>query len=260
MKLDQTKLYLIDLDGTMYRGNTLIPEALVFLNYLQKHQIPYVFVTNNAMRTPAQIRQKMERMGYRNLKDEDFFTSAMAAVSYMKKTSDAYRAFCIGEEGLQKAVWEAGYQLDEEHAQLVFVGLDRQANYMLYSKAMRLLYEEGALLVGTNQDRRLPDGDSFLIGNGAILEMLNYAAQKASITIGKPSGYMMEETLAYVKRNKADCIVIGDNLETDIAFAKDNGVASIMVTSGVHSEMDALHFRIQPDVIVSSLKELIIED
>lgn len=257
MALDRSKTYLIDLDGTMYRGNQVIIDALAFLAYLQKHQIQYIFVTNNAMRTPAQICAKMTKMGYQNLKEADFFTSAMAAVSYMKRTNDATRAFCIGEEGLHTAVKNGGYALDKEHAQLVFVGLDRHADYMLYAHAMKLLYEEGAMLVGTNQDRRLPDGDSYLIGNGAILEMLKYASQAPSIAIGKPNAAMMEETLAYVQKQKADCVVIGDNLETDIAFAQNNGVSSIMVTTGVHTKEDAGKGEVQPDLIVSSLLELI---
>lgn len=256
MILDQTKTYLIDLDGTMYRGTSVIPEAITFIQKLQVHHIPYVFVTNNAMRTPKKIKAKMEAMGFGNLSEHDFFTSAMAAVSYMKRTSDAKRVFCIGEEGLQEAIRQGGYHIDEEHAQLVFVGLDRHANFSLYSKALRLLYEEGAMLVGTNQDRRLPDQDSYLIGNGAVLAMLQYASEAPSITIGKPSSYMMEETLAYCNKNAQECVVIGDNLETDIAFGKENGVDAIMVCTGVHTSEDVKKFSFQPDVIVSSLSEL----
>lgn len=256
MILDVTKTYLIDLDGTMYRGNEVIDEAVSFIQLLQRYEISFVFVTNNAMRTPAQICQKMKRMGFTGLQEELFFTSAMAAVRYMRRTSDATRVFCIGEEGLQKAVHDAGYVIDEQHAQLVFVGLDRQADYSLYTKALRLLYEEKAVLVGTNEDRRVPDGSSYLIGNGAVLKMLAYASEAKTILIGKPSSYMMEETLAYVQKAKEDCIVIGDNLETDIAFAQINGVASIMVTTGVHTEEDLARFPYLPDVIVPSLADL----
>lgn len=259
MVIDPSKTYLIDLDGTMYKGSQVIPEAITFIQYLQEHHISYVFVTNNAMRTPAQIRIKMEHMGFTNLQDEDFFTSAMASVSYMKKHHQAKRVFYIGEEGLAQAIQAAGYEIDETHAELVFVGLDRHADFSLYSKVLRLLYEEGAMLVGTNQDRRLPDQASYLIGNGAIIEMLKYASEAPSITIGKPSQMMMEETLAYVQKSQSDCVVIGDNLETDIAFAIDNQVPAIMVCTGVHTKLDAQHFRVQPDVIVSSLSELYIK-
>lgn len=252
----KNKTFLIDLDGTMYRGNQVIPEAIAFIHRLQAHHIPYVFVTNNATRTPKQNADHMKSLGFCDIQPEAFFTSAMAAVAHMKKTSAAKKAFWIGEAGLQEAIRQGGYERDEEQAELVFVGLDRQADFLLYSRAAYCLRHNHALLVGTNGDRRVPNNDGFLIGNGAVLEMLQYASEAERITIGKPSAIMMEETLAYIGKQAEECVVLGDNLETDIAFGKDNGVMSIMVTSGVHTREDAERFRIQPDLLIASLDEL----
>ncbi len=257
--LDKTKTYLIDLDGTMYRGNQVIPEAVTFMQMLQKHHVNYVFVTNNATRTAKQNLQHMETLGFTNLKESDFFTSAMAAVLYMKKHSDARYVYAIGEAGLTEAIAKGGYELDEQRAELVFVGLMHNADYSLYSKAARILRQNHAILVGTNQDRRIPNGDAFSIGNGAIIEMLKYASEAETVMIGKPNSPMMEEVLSYVGKTKAECIMIGDNLETDIAFAKDNGLFSIMVCSGVHTKKDALSFRVQSDEVIASLNELSIK-
>lgn len=255
MCLDVTKTYLIDLDGTMYRGDDVIPEAIEFISLLQRHEISFVFVTNNAMRTPSMIREKMQRMGFANLRDEMFFTSAMAAVSYMKQHSSKRRAFCIGEVGLQDALRQGGFIEVEEDAELVFVGLNRKADFALYCEALNVL-RQGAILVGTNEDRRLPQGDHFLIGNGAVLKMLEYASEAECIIVGKPSALMMEETLQYVRKDASQCVVIGDNLETDIAFAYDNHVESIMVTTGVHTKEDAQNCAKKPDVVVASLSQL----
>lgn len=256
MMLERNKTYLIDLDGTMYRGDTPILEAVEFIRLLQANHIAYLFVTNNAMRTPKQIMAKMHAMGFARLKESDFFTSAMAAVSHMRKTSDATRVFVIGEAGLRQAVTQGGYVIDETHAQLVFVGLDRHADFTRYCQAARCIREHHALLIGTNADRRVPKGDSFLIGNGAILQMLRFATEAPCITIGKPNAIMMEETLAYLGKAKSDCVVVGDNLETDIAFGKDNGVKSILVCSGVHTRADLNRFSIIPDLVVDSLRDL----
>ncbi len=250
------KTLLIDLDGTMYRGNRVIPEAITFIQRLQKHHVPYVFVTNNATRTPKQNVDHMKSLGFTGIKPEAFFTSAMAAVAHMKRISKAEKVFCIGEAGLQEAVAQGGYQIDEEGAELVFVGLDRYADFSLYSRAARCLRHNHAMLVGTNGDRRVPDGDSFFIGNGAVLEMLQYASEVERINIGKPSSIMMEETLAYIGRQAGECIVLGDNLETDITFGKHNGVMTIMVTSGVHTRTDAERCKVQPDILIDSLDEL----
>lgn len=259
MVLDRTKTYLIDLDGTMYRGNQVIAEAVTFIQLLQKHHISYVFVTNNATRTRKQNLEHMVRLGFNGIKEKDFFTSATAAVSYMKKHSDAHYVYAIGEKGLYEAILEGGYEFNEQKAELVFVGLDRSADYSQYSKAARILRQNHALLVGTNQDRRIPDGDAFSIGNGAVVEMLKYASEAETIMIGKGNRAMMEEVLAYTNKTKEECIVIGDNLETDIAFAKDNGLSSIMVCTGVHTRRDAERFRIKSDVVIDSLNELYIK-
>ncbi len=250
------KTFLIDLDGTMYRGDQVIPEAIRLIQRLQKLHIPFVFVTNNATRTPQQNADHMRALGFHNIQPKAFFTSAMAAAAHMKKMSTANKVFCIGESGLWEAVRESGYEIDEEKAELVFVGLDRQADFSLYSRAAYCLRHNHALLVGTNGDRRVPHGDGFLIGNGAVLEMLEYASEAKRVTIGKPSAIMMEETLAYIGKSADECVVLGDNLETDVAFGKDNGVLTIMVTSGVHTREDARRFRIQPDLLIASLDEL----
>lgn len=257
--IDQTKTYLIDLDGTMYRGNQVIPEAVSFIRMLQKHHVSYVFVTNNATRTAKQNQNHMEALGFSDIKETDFFTSATAAVAYMNKHSDAHYVYAIGEAGLLEAIATGGYEIDESRAELVFVGLMRNADYREYSKAARILKQNQAILVGTNQDRRIPDGGSFSIGNGAVVEMLKYASEAETIMIGKPNRPMMEEVLAYVGKSKRECMMIGDNLETDIAFAKDNGLESIMVCSGVHTREDAGRFRVQSDIVISSLNELYIK-
>lgn len=254
MRLAIDKTYLIDLDGTMYRGEQVIEEAIVFIDQLLAYDVSFLFVTNNAMRLPSAIRAKMEKMGFHGLQDAHFFTSAMAAASYMKRTQSKRSMQCIGEEGLQIALRDAGFYTDEKQVEIVFVGLDRNADYMQYCKAMKYLYH-GAILVGTNTDRRLPDKDDYLIGNGAILEMLSYASEAKRIDIGKPSAIMMEEALRYIGKDKDECIVIGDNLETDIAFGKANGVYTVFVETGVHRKADMKRYPYHPDAVLTSLKE-----
>ena len=100
----QHKTLLLDLDGTMYRGDAVIPSAPLFIDALQKQQIPYYFLTNNAMRTHAQNRKKMEAMGFQGLRDAQYFTGAMAAAAYVRHETQLQRVFYIGEEGMREAL------------------------------------------------------------------------------------------------------------------------------------------------------------
>lgn len=250
------KFILIDLDGTMYRGNDVIPSALLFIEHLQKERIPFLFVTNNATRTHAQNREKMEALGFRGLKDSHFFTSAMAAASYMKNHCDIHSVFYIGEDGLREALLEQHFLITDTDAEAVVVGLDKQLTYDKLCKAYEFL-QQGAKLIGTNQDRRIPHGDQYLVGNGGIVSLLEYCSETPAVFTGKPTSIMMKEILRYTNTSAENVVMIGDNLETDVAFGLNNHVRTIFVTSGVHQSKDCQRFQIQPNLIIEDLMELV---
>lgn len=248
------KTYLIDLDGTMYRGNENIDGAREFIAYCLKQKIPFYFLTNNATRTKKQNREHMEKLGFSGIQDEHFFTSSMAAARTMRKLGYT-KAQYIGQDGLYEALIENDFVISET-PECLFVGLDKKADYEKYSKALQYLLK-GAKLVGTNSDRLLANGDTFTVGNGAIVDMFEYASGQKSMKIGKPNAPILNEALEYFQLKKEECILLGDNLETDIALGVNEHVATILVTSGVHHEDDVQRLKIYPDRIVASLYELI---
>lgn len=250
------KTYLIDLDGTMYRGNQCIDGAIPFINYLLSNNIPFLFVTNNATRTRKQNVEHMERLGFQGIKEEHFYTSSIAAAKYMKKHSQKRKTWFIGKKGLEEALIQEGFQITEDHPDFVFVGLDVEGSYDLYSKALRFLLN-GAKLIGTNTDRRLASNDGYIIGNGSVIKMLEYASGQESEKIGKPYAPMLEGVLDYLQLSKEDVIIIGDNLETDISLGTQHGVETIFVTSGVHQKSDCEKLQIFPTHKIENLKELI---
>lgn len=255
-KIFQHKTCFIDLDGTMYRGDQVIEGAIEFIDYLIAENIPFYFLTNNAMRTHKQNREKMEKLGFHNIQDEQFFTSAMAAASYMKHHETKRRAFMIGEEGMSEALLEQGFTLCKEDVELVFVGLDSHAEYETYCEAFYHL-QKGAKLIGTNSDRRLPHKEYFHIGNGAIVHMLEYCSEQKAIMIGKPYAPIMEEALRYANVCKDECLMIGDNLETDVMFGLRHDVDTIFVTTGVHTRKDLMERNMNVQLIIDDLRELI---
>lgn len=250
------KTLLLDLDGTMYRGDEVIPGAPLFIETLNKLQIPYYFLTNNAMRTHVQNREKMEAMGFHGLQDAQYFTSAMAAAAYVRHETTIRRIFYIGEEGLREALLEQGFTLCDEDVEAVIAGLD---SGVTYEKLCRAFYhlQKGALLIGTNPDRRLPHGSYFRIGNGAMVHMLEYCSEQKALMIGKPHEPMLKEALRYAGIAKEDAVVIGDNLETDVAFGLRHGCTTVFVTSGVHSRLDCEQRGLRPNLIIDDLLELV---
>ena len=187
------KTYIIDLDGTMYRGNTNIDGAREFIDYLHLKNLPYIFLTNNATRTKKQAKEHMLNLGFKDIKEDDFFTSAMAAAKF----------------------------------------------------------------IATNPDRLLANNGTFDIGNGAVIDMLEYASGVEAIKIGKPYQTILNILLEEKKLKKEDLIFIGDNLETDIKLGYDAKIETIMVCSGVHTEKDIDRLKVYPTKVVKNLRELI---
>ncbi len=256
------KTYLIDLDGTMYSGNKNIEGAIEFIDYLQKNNKPYIFLTNNATRTKKQIKEHMINLGFKNINENDFFTSAMAAAKYAAKNfeQDNKTCFVIGEEGLVEALKKENFEVlncdvDERKANFVFIGLDRKADYKKYSIALHHVLN-GAKLIATNTDRLLSNNNTFDLGNGAAVNMIEYASSRESLKVGKPYPIILNILLDEFSLEKEDLILVGDNLETDIKLGYDSKIETIMVCTGVHSEKDVDILKIYPTSIIKNLKEL----
>ena len=250
------KTYLIDLDGTMYSGNTNIDGAREFIEYLQEKGLPYIFLTNNATRTKTQAKEHMLNLGFKNIKEDNFFTSAIATTKFIAKNYSERKCFMIGESGLEEALKWWGFDLVQENPDFVVVGLDRNATYKKYSEALHHLLA-GAKFIATNPDRLLANNGTFDIGNGAVIDMLEYASGIEAIKIGKPYQIILDILLEEKNLKKEDLIFIGDNLETDIKLGYDAKIETIMVCSGVHDENDIERLKVYPTKVIKNLRELI---
>lgn len=250
------KTYIIDLDGTMYSGNTNIDGAREFIDYLNSKNLPYIFLTNNATRTKKQAKEHMLNLGFKNIKEDDFFTSAMATAKFIAKNYPKKSCFMIGESGLEEALKEWNFEFVKENADFVIVGLDRNATYKKYSEALHNILT-GAMFFATNSDRLLANNTTFDIGNGAIVDMLEYASGIKAIKIGKPHQIILDILLEEKHLKREDVILVGDNLETDIKLGYDAKIETIMVCSGVHTEKDIERLKVYPTKVVKNLRELI---
>lgn len=251
---NERKTLIFDLDGTLYRGKEPIESGIRAVDFCQANGIPYLFMTNNSMRTPQENADHMNAMGYHDIRAEDFVNSAMAAAKYARDLHAGNKAWMIGKEGMRQALVEEGFEISDDHPDFVFIGLDPDAGYKDYSKALGLLLE-GAKLIGTNMDRILAKPGGFDVGNGSVVTLFEYATNQKSPQIAKPYAPILETALAYAGISKKDAVLIGDNLETDIALGYNNQVQTLFVQSGVHHASDIERLQIFPDQTVVSLDD-----
>lgn len=251
------KCYFIDLDGTMYCGTKVIDGAIEWIDHLVNTHQQFIFLTNNSSRTQEQACSHMLKMGFRRIKPEHFYTSAMAAADKIARDYPNKKdAYYIGEEGIKEALVKNGFTINPKRADFLFIGLDRNATYQDYSFALRLAHE-GARLVGTNNDRLLLSEKGVNVGNGSVVAMFEYATQTEAIKIGKPHNAIVEGALRYAKVNKEDVVIVGDNLETDILCGNNAGIETVFVTTGVHNMEDCYRLDIKPTYIVADVSGLI---
>ena len=250
------KTLIFDLDGTMYRDTEIIESAHQFLDYCILNNIPFVFMTNNSMRTQEENVKHMLQMGYTDILPSMFYNSAMAACQYVKQNYSQRNAYYIGKEGMKKALLDEGFIITDYNPDFVFVGLDKDGSYQSYSKALSFLLN-GAKLIGTNSDRILAKPNGFEVGNGSIVHMFEYASNQESPKIAKPNFPILDLCLKHFNLNKDEVILIGDNLETDIKLGFDNNIETIFVQTGVHKKEDIDFLHIYPTYTVETLMDIV---
>ncbi|GIN88618.1 haloacid dehalogenase [Heyndrickxia sporothermodurans] len=251
--MKQYKGYLIDLDGTMYRGSEKIDAAGDFIHRLKSRNIPYLFVTNNSSRTPEQVAKKLQKFDIPVEKNQ-IFTTSMATAEYIYEQNKNATVYAIGEEGLKTALKNKDLHFQEENPDYVVVGIDREINYEKLTLAC-LAVRKGATFISTNADIALPTERGFLPGNGSITSVITVSTQTNPIFIGKPESIIMNQALAYLGTKKEETIMVGDFYDTDILAGIRAGMDTLLVHTGVTTKEALQEKDEQPTYVVNSLDE-----
>ena len=254
---EQYKGYLIDLDGTAYRGTELIPETLTFVKQLHEAKIPYLFLTNNSTKTPAMAAEILTKFGY-PVESSQVYTSSIATASYIYKENPNAKIFMIGEVGLKDALNTKGFTFVDTGAEADYVvmGLDREITYEKLTQAC-IGVRSGAKFVVTNEDRALPTERGFIPGNGAMASVVATSTGVAPIYIGKPNAIIMNFALAELGLAASEVAMVGDNYHTDILAGIKSGLPTIHIEGGVSSRADVLSYDEQPTHLLKDLTEIL---
>ena len=251
MEMKKYKGYLIDLDGTMYRGTELIKEAADFVNELIKLDVPYLFVTNNSSRTPEQVAEKLRSFSI-PATEEQVFTTSMATANYIYEQKNEASVYVIGEEGIRTALAGKGLKFAEEHADYVVVGIDRSISYEKLATAC-LAVRNGATFISTNGDIAIPTERGLLPGNGSLTSVITVSTQTQPIFIGKPESIIMEQAVKVLGRKKSETLMVVDNYDTDILAGMNAGMDTLLVHTGVTTKELLSSYVKKPTYVVDSL-------
>lgn len=248
------KGFLIDMDGVIYNGDTIIPGADTFIKALQDEGIPFLFMTNNSQRTPLDTVNKVAKMGI-NIKEENVYTSAIATAWFLSFMKPKGTAYVLGEGGLITSLLHQGYTMANSNADFVVVGEGRNFTLEMVNHAVDMILS-GSKLIATNLDPSPKRSGWTNLGIKAVVAMIEEATGKKAFSVGKPSPVMMRSARKYLGLEASETIVIGDTMDTDILGGVQLGYTTILTLSGVSNKNTLEDFPFKPDLIVSSVAEL----
>ncbi|WP_062047489.1 TIGR01457 family HAD-type hydrolase [Bacillus sp. JCM 19034] len=247
------KGYLIDLDGTMYRGTEKIPEAIEFVKKLKEQGIPYLFVTNNSTKHPSDVANHLRELDV-PADEEHVFTTSMATATYISQLKQNAKVCMVGEEGLKLALLEEGHELVDEGADIVVMGLDRQITYEKLAKAA-LNIRAGATFIATNGDVALPTERGLVPGAGSLISVLSVSTGVTPTFIGKPEAVIVEQALEVMGLTNEETVMVGDNYHTDILAGIRTGMDTLLVYTGVSTKEQVASYDEKPTFEIDSLSD-----
>jgi len=256
-------LFLIDLDGVVWRGEMPIRENLPTIKKLVEKKKVY-FVTNNSSLHREEYIEKLRKLGIETTLAR-IVTSGFISAEYTRKRKIS-SVFIIGEEGLKKEFLQKGIEVLSEPDEVIsfssslpsglVIGLDREFNYKKLWCAQKIL-SSGGHFIATNRDSTFPLEEGIAPGAGCIVAAVEYASsRKPDVIIGKPFPFLYLYALQREGIKKKRVIVIGDRIDTDIEGAYRAGVDSLLLLTGVTKGSDVEKYKIRPTYISESLEKL----
>ena len=255
----QTRLAgaLIDMDGTLYRGERAIRDAAAAVDELREAGIAVQFLTNNATKSPRQYVEKLAGMGI-DAATDDVVTAGVVTADYLARKHGDDRAYVVGEPGFLGVLDEYGITVTDEpgQADVVVLSLDTRLDYDLFTHVLRAITPETPI-VATNPDRTKPGTDGVVPSTGLVIGAVEGMTSRAPDTVaGKPSEVTARFALDRLGVDAAECLLVGDRLDTDIQMGAAVGARTVLVRTGVTDDATLGASRIEPDHVLDSIADI----
>ena len=248
------EVFLLDLDGTLYLGDSLLPGAKEFLDLLGVKNRQFLILTNNSSLNRSAYQKKLARMGIQ-VHQNQVFTSGDATLYSLNRNHPGARLFVAGTRPLKNLFRAAGYPVVEENPEVVIVGFDTSITYHTLRKTCDLV-RAGLPYLATHPDLNCPVEDGFIPDTGATIAFIAASTGRQPDEIcGKPFPAMVAAIRELTHREPEKIAMVGDRLNTDIAMGQA-GIRTILVLSGETSMEQLKDSRFQPDLVIPGIASL----
>lgn len=231
--IQSTKLYLFDMDGTLYIGQRLFPFAKELLEKIRLSGARYLFVTNNSSKSVEDYVVKLEKLGIPATR-EDFITSSQATAYYLQKHYPKAKLYVCGTKSFCRELEKQGFTVVEsaDEAECIVMGFDTELTFQKLENVSRLLLTREIPYIATNPDLVCPTEFGSVPDCGSVCQMIKNATGKLPLVIGKPEPLMPQLAMERLGCTPEQTCVIGDRIYTDIRSGVNAGANTILVLSG----------------------------
>jgi len=257
--VQKTKLYLFDMDGTLYLGDRLYDFTVELLHRITETGGKYLFMTNNSSKSVADYVKKLEKMGISATR-EDFMTSSQATAYYLKQHHAGKKLYVCGTKSLIAELESEGFETTTniDEVQCVVMGFDTELTFQkLWDVSKILLTKKDIPYIATNPDLVCPTEFGSVPDCGSVCIGIKNATGREPIVIGKPSALMPQLAMAKWGCTKEQTTVIGDRIYTDVKSGLNAGANTILVLSGESTLQTWAESPDQPHLVLNNAGELL---
>ena len=258
-KIKATKLFLFDMDGTLYLGDKLYGFTKELLATIREKGGKYMFMTNNSSKSVADYIKKLDRLGIKSDYD-DFITSSQATAYYLKKYHNGATLYVCGTQSLKDELESNGFKITEslDQTDVIVMGFDTELTFKkLHDVSKLLLTRPNVPYIATNPDYVCPTEFGSVPDCGSVCDMLYNVSGRRPIFIGKPEPLMPILAMDKTGYTKEETAVIGDRIYTDVKSGINAGATTVLVLSGETTReiLDASPEK--PDYVMESANEIL---
>lgn len=251
------KLFLLDMDGTLYLDDQLFDHCLDFLCAIKARGGRYLYLTNNSSKSVEQYVEKMNRIRIPATREE-FFTSTDASCVYLRQHFHGRKIYALGTVAFRAQLMAAGFPVTdrlEDDIDCLLMGFDTELTFQKLEDACILL-GRGVQYLATNPDWVCPTSYGYVPDCGSVSQMLFHATKRMPFFIGKPESAIALLAIAKAGYAPEDTVLIGDRLYTDIACGNNACITTVLVFSGETTQEDLEKSEIRPTFSCQSIGEM----
>ncbi len=253
---ERSRFFIVDMDGTFYLGDSMIPHADEALRYLVRMGKDYFFFSNNSSHSVETCRARLERIGF-SVPGEKIILSSHVAGEYLRRIYPGACIYVLGNRNLKECIRSMGIPVasKKENADVLLLGYDTDLTYARLCAACDLI-RAGKPYLATHPDVNCPVPGGFVPDIGAMIEMIAASTGKRPRVLGKPMRASVDYLVKRLQCRRDELVFVGDRLETDIRIGADHGIPTVLVLTGASTAEMAKLCAYSPSLIINSIADL----